>query len=345
MKAYDDTALATAATFIVRDFVCVQPGEQVLITADTASDQSAVHALLRAAVVQSARAAVVTVPQLRYQGALADPYVAEPLKAAMKACDVWLDLTFPYLAGSAAHADAMKAKRMRGLMFHDLDGAGMARMFAAVDFEKLFDLQEAIDNVINGAAGKTCRVTNALGTDVSFTIGRPATRKTRRIVEPGTYTPPGSAVIYPEIETVRGTMVVEAAFHEYFTLLRSPVTLKVDGRIRSVTGGGTDQQVLERALLRAGSGQYGSVIHFSHGFHPMARLHGGSFIESIRAIGCNAIGLGIPWWQPGGGENHPDAVVTMQSMSIDGEPLVRNGALVPRELARLEQVLHESLGK
>ena len=339
MSGSDETRLAVAASFIVRDFLCVKAGEQLVITADTATDPKAVQALLEAAKVSKARAAVLTIPQLPFQGALADPYVAEPLGAAVKSCDVWLDLTFPYLGGSKVHADAMALKRVRCLMFHDLDAGGIARLFAGVEFAKLFDLQEAVDGVVNRSQGKTCRVTNAAGTDVSFKIGRPATRKIRRIDQPGTYTPPGSAVIYPEIESVRGTVVVDAAFHEYFTLLRSQIRMQVDGKIREVTGGGTDLKVMDRALKRAGGGKYGHVIHFSHGFHPAARFHGGSFIESIRAAGCNAIGLGVPWWEPGGGENHPDAVVTMQSMWIDGEPIVREGVMVLPELAKLESQL------
>ena len=317
----------------------MKPGEQLVITADTATDPKAVQALLEAAKVAKARVAVLTIPQLPFQGALADPYVAEPLGAAVKSCDVWLDLTFPYLGGSKVHADTMAQKRARCLMFHDLDAGGIARLFAGVEFARLFDLQEALDGVVNRSLGKDCRVTNAAGTDVSFKIGRPATRKIRRIDQPGTYTPPGSAVIYPEIESVRGTVVVDAAFHEYFTLLRSQIRMLVDGRIREVSGGGTDLKVMDRALKRAGSGKYGHVIHFSHGFHPAARFHGGSFIESIRAAGCNAIGLGVPWWEPGGGENHPDAVVTMQSMWIDGEPIVRDGVMVLPELAKLESQL------
>ena len=344
MSGSDDTRLAVAANFIVRDFMGVKPGESVLITADTASDPLAVKALLEAAKVARGRAAVVTIPQLPYQGALADPYVAEPLEAAVKSCDVWLDITFPYLAGSKAHDAAMKLKRARCLMFHDLDGGGIARLFSGVDFERLFDLQEAIDGLVNRSTGKQCRVSNAAGTDVTFTIGRPATRKIRRVNAPGTYTPPGSAVIYPEIESVRGTVVVDAAFHEYFTLLRSQIRMKVDGRISEVSGGGTELKVMDRALKRAGGGKYGSIIHFSHGFHPAARFHGGSFIESIRAPGNNAVGLGIPWWEPGGGENHPDAVVTMQSMWIGGEQIVRDGVLVPPELAKLETALEPIAG-
>ena len=339
MSGSDETRLAVAANFIVRDFMGVKPGEQMVITADTATDPRAVQALLEAGKVQKARVAVLTIPQVPFQGALADPYIPESVAAAVKHCDVWLDITFPYIAGSKMHAEAMKQNRARCLQFHDLDAGGISRLFAGVDFNRLFDLQEAVDGVVNRSVGKTCRVTNAAGTDLTFTIGRPATKKIRRIDQPGTYTPPGSAVIYPEIESVRGTVVLDAAFHEYFTLLRSQIRMKVNGPIQEVSGGGTDLKVMDRALRRAGGGKYGSIIHFSHGFHPAARFHGGSFIESIRAVGCDAIGLGVPWWVPGGGENHPDGVVTMQSMWIDGTPIVKDGALALPELAALEAKL------
>ena len=337
----DRTALAVAADLIIRDFLCVAPGEQVLITADACSDLQAIGALSNAACVQKARTAVMTIPQLPFQGALSDPFIPEPLVAALKSCDVWLDFTFPYLAGSGAHAEAMKTNRVRSLTFHDLSADGIARLFTGVDFDRLFALQEALDGLITGATGKQGRVTSPSGTDVSFTIGKPATRKIRRTNKPGTYTPPGSAVIYPEPPSVRGTLVIDATFHEYYTLLKSPLHMQVDGRIKEISGGGTDLTVMDRALRRAGGGEYGSIIHFSHGFHPAARFSGDSFIESIRTIGNNAVGLGIPWWEPGGGENHPDAVVSMQSMWIDGEQIVHDGRIVgPARLVTLERELH-----
>lgn len=337
----DESALAVAADVLVRDFMCVRAGEQVLITADAASDTTAVKALLNAARVQGAKAGVFVTPQLPYQGSLADPYISEPLAAAVKSCDVWLDLTFPYMGGSRAHDEAMKAKRARSLLVADLGAAGIARLFGGVDFDRLFALQEALDTLVAEAQGKECRVTCPSGTDVRFTIGKTVTRKLRRTDQPGTYTPPGSAVIYPEIESVRGELVVHAAFHEYHERLFEPFRLKVDGRVRELSGGAGSRSVMERALKRAGGGEYGSVIHFSYGFHPAARLTGESFIEDIRVRGNNAIGLGIPWWLPGGGENHPDAVVLAQSMWIGGREIVGDGVIVgPRDIVRLEQELN-----
>jgi 2,5-dihydroxypyridine 5,6-dioxygenase len=344
-NSVEETRLARAAAFIVCEFLRVRTGEQVLITADTASDSRAVQALFKAASVQRARVSVITIPQLPYQGKLADPFVAEPAAAAVKSCDVWIDITFPYLTGSGMHAEAMALKRVRALHLLDLDGDGIARLFAGVDFEKLFDLQEALDAFIAASTGKQCHITSPSGTDVTFTIGRPATRKTRRIETPGSYMAPGSAVIYPEVETVRGTLVVDAAFHEYYTLLRNQLTIKVDGRIREVGGGGTELKVMERALKRAGGGQYGSIIHFTHGFHPMARFHGGSLAESIRAAGCDAVGLGTPWWEPGGGENHPDALVSMHSLWVDGGQIVHDGALVAPQFAQLESRLEPAFAQ
>jgi leucyl aminopeptidase (aminopeptidase T) len=339
----DDSALARTAHFVLRDVLCLRPGETLVITADTATDPRPARALAATARAAGGLPTVVTMPQLPFQGALSDPFIPEPVAESVRACDVWLDLTFPYMSGSCAHAAAMTSNRVRSLNLLDLGAGGIVRLFGTVDFDRLFALQDALDALIAAAVGREGRVRSPRGTDVRFTIAKPATRKLRHIDRPGTYTPPGSAVIYPEPDSVRGMVVIDAAFHEHYTILRSPITLTVDGRIRDVSGGGADLRILDRALRRAGGGAYGSIIHFSHGFHPAARFTGRSFNEDIRVQGHDAIGFGIPWWLPGGGENHPDGVVTMHSLWIDGEPIADNGALVAPTLARLEQELHGTL--
>jgi len=339
-NSVDASVLAVAADLIIRDYLCVKSGEQVLITADAATDPRGVWALFEAARVQKAIPSVVTIPQLPYQGSLSDPYIPEVAVAAGMSCDVWIDMTFPYMSGSKAHSEAMKKNRTRSLNLLDLGAGGISRLFAEVNFDRLFELQGALDELIGGAVGKECHITDTSGTDVRFTIGKMATKKLRHMTQPGTFTPPGSAVIYPEVDSVKGVVVTHAAFHKYFTLLKTPMRFKVDGQIREVTGGGSDLRLMEESLRRAAGGQFGKIIHFSHGFHPAAQFDGRSFNENIRVPGNNAIGFGIPWWQPGGGENHPDGVVTNHSISIDGRQIVRDGALVdPPELVKLEQAL------
>jgi 2,5-dihydroxypyridine 5,6-dioxygenase len=346
MTNVDEFGLITAANLIVRDFMCVQEDEQVVITSDSCSDRRGIMALFNAARAVTPKTIILTIPQMPFQGALSDPYIPQTVALAVQNCDVWLDLTFPYMSGSNAHAVAMKSNKVRCLQAADLGAPGIQRLFGAVDFDLLFQVQEAFDTLVTAAVGKTCQVTNARGTDVSFTIARPATRKLRRANVSGTYTPPGSAVIYPEIESVKGVVVLEASFHEYHTLLKTPIRVEVDGPIQKVSGGGSDIRVFERALSRASGGSLGSIIHFSHGFHPTARFEGRSFIEDIRAPGNDAVGFGIPWWQPGGGENHPDGVVTTQSMWIDGQQIVDTGVICgPPRLAQLERNLQASIKK
>jgi leucyl aminopeptidase (aminopeptidase T) len=165
-------------------------------------------------------------------------------------------------------------------------------------------------------------------------------KKLRRIQKPGINAPPGSAMIFPEPDSVRGVVVIEAAMHEFYTILKAPIHITVDGQIQSVSGGGSDLPIWERSLLRAGNGQYGRIIHLSYGFHPAARFTGQSFNEDIRVKGMAAVGFGIPWWEPGGGENHPDGVVPAQSLWIDGRQIIRDGNIIePQNLAKAAREL------
>jgi hypothetical protein len=317
-----------AANVLLRDHFGVQPGESVVLTADDRSDGELVRALADTAAAIGARPCVLSIPQLPFQGSLSDPYISLSVEAAVKESDVWLDLTFPYMAGSGAFDRAMEHKRSRYLLIGDTSAMGFARLYASVEFDALFDLQLAADGFFREVEGTRCRVTSKAGTDFSFVMGRPATRKERRATNPGAQTIPGSAIFYPELDTVQGTIVLDAVFHEYYTALRDPLVLEVDGRIRSVSGGSA-ATAMDRALRRAGRGEYGNVIHVTVGLNPGAVHSGRSFMEDIRVIGCNAIGLGLPWWLPGGGENHPDGVVMNQTLQVGDRTIVSDGMPTP----------------
>ncbi len=333
--AIDNARRMRGARALVEDHMQVRAGESVLITADTASDMAAVNAIFDAAATLGSRPMISVIPQLPFQGKLADPYLPTALQAAMLEADVWIDLTHPFMAGSDAHDRAMKGNRLRALGAGGMDSAALARLYGAIDLDSLFEVQSALDALIGDAGGKTCRVTDDIGTDVSFVLAPRGQAKKRRADGPGMNTVPGSVVMLPELQSVRGTLRLVAAMHEHYTALQRPLTLEVDGRIQRIVEQGPDAQILDRALRRAGRGDYGYVIHFSYGLHPAARFGGKCFIEDIRAIGANAIGLGMPWWEPGGGENHPDGVVLRQSLSIDGQPIIERGMVVwPEALAR-----------
>jgi len=337
--------LAAAADVLVRDYMAVRPGENMLITADTAGDAAVWQAILTAAQQADARVALLLLPQLPFQGRLADPYLTPPLSGAVLASDVWIDLTFPYLAGSELYDDAMKTNRVRYFLGGDMTADGLARLFGRVDLDNYYAVHKAFDALINSAIGQPMRITDRAGTDVEFKLGKRGFEKPRRGDRPGSYLVPGSCTMFPEVESVRGQIRVGSVFHEYYTALAEPMTLEIDGKIKALHGGGNERFVADRALRRAAGGEYGYIIHFTHGIHPAARVTGKSFIEDMRARGNNAIGMGLPWWEPGGGENHPDAILYMQSIELDGQQIVEDGAIVgPPALAKVADELEPFFG-
>ena len=322
-----DDAL-TAARRLLGDHMALTKGESVLVTADTASDPAAIEALMNAAALLGGQPVVAVMAPLPFQGTLADPFIPKSIAAAAEACDVWIDLCFPYVAGSHMHDHAVRKGGVRFLLASGLSADGIARIYGA-DLDRLYKVQSALDRMAAEAIGAECRITSRAGSDVAFVMGKPGYLKPRQAKKTGSYTPPGSAVFFPDPESVRGKIVIETVFHEYYVQLRKPVEIEIDGRIRSLSGGGNESRVMDRALKRAGGGDYGYVIHFTHGFHSGARA-GDSLIEDIRVVGNDSAGLGLPWWAPGGGENHPDGILTMQTVVIDGTEVVRDGIWLGR---------------
>lgn len=327
------------ARAMVDDYLAVQEGENVLVTADTASDMVAAEAILAASEAAGAKATLAIIPQLPFQGTLADPYIPEPLAGAAQSCDVWIDLCFPYLAGSTVCDQTLIAGRVRYLMITGMSGAGIDRLFAGADHDLMHKVQEGMYDIFQTGAGRAGHITTDDGTDVHFTLAETGPRKPQHIQNPGMYFPPGSVAFTPEIESVRGIIVLKSVFHEYYVPQLEPLTIEVDGPVIGVSGGGAEVFPLERSLLRAGGGEYGHIIHFTHGLHPAARP-GMGLLEDIRTWGNNAIGMGKPFWVPGGGENHPDGLINKQSLWIDGEKIVDSGDIVsPPELAQLANEL------
>jgi 2,5-dihydroxypyridine 5,6-dioxygenase len=264
---------------------------------------------------------------LPFQGGLADKYLPEPAVAATQNTDVWIDLCMPYIAGSKAYDEAVNNDRTRYFLGADIQAGGLTRIFGMVDLDKLFGLTNQFAALVARSNGREVLITSNLGTEVRFTLASPEGLAISKATRPGGYFVPGTVVFIPELETVKGKVVCEAAFHEYYTTMPEPLVFHVDGKIRAISGGGSERKVMDRALKRAGNGEYGNVVHFSCGHHPAARFTGTSFIEDQRVTGCDAVGLGLPAWLPGGGENHPDGVMKEQSIWIGGEQIMDDGVI------------------
>lgn len=330
--------LTRAADALVKQHFGVRPGESVLVTADSHTEHTLLSAIADAVAGAGAKLHLATAPPLPFQGALSDPYVPDSLKAAAVASDVWFDFCFPYHAGSGAHSAAMDAGRCRYALLAIPHADSFERLYGCVDFPAMMEFNVALAELFAEAAGEQVRFTCPRGTDVTFTLDKLKTMRQRVCDRPGMHTVPGTQSAYPLKETVKGTIVIQALFDEYYRLLRKPITIQADGKISSFSGGGTeDVPSFDRALRRASpDGDYGYFIHFTLGFHPGTMLSGRCFIEDIRIPGSNAIGMGLPWWEKGGGENHPDGIVLDQSFWLGDMQIVDEGKVVgPGNLKKL----------
>lgn len=243
---------------------------------------------------------------------------------------VWIDLTLPYVAGSHAFDVALAKGVVRYNLAVGMDADALACLYGRVDLDALYEVQSALEALATEAQqeGLECRITTPLGTDVRFCLARPSFSKPRRATKGGIYSVPGNLFMTPDLDSVKGRIVIECAYHEYYTRLHEPMTVVVDGAIRAVEGGGNDQRLMNRALRRACGGDLGYVIHLTHAFNPAARYQGRNLLEDVRAAGCDAVGFGRPWWEPGGGENHPDGVMSRQSFWIGDRQVASDGAFI-----------------
>ena len=330
MSMLSSPRLLRAADHLVKESFAVRPGESVLITADPLTEHRLLDAVAGSVARAGARPLIALAPQLPYQGGLSDPYVADNLKAAMAASDVWFDFCFPYHAGSGAHSAAMAGDRCRYALISLSSADSFERLYGCVDFPAMVDFNMALAEFLGEAAGERVRFTCPRGTDVTLTLDKMKTARRRINDHPGIYTVPGAQGFYPVAGSVEGRIVIQALFDEYYRVLRDPITIHADGKIRTFDGGGAeDRTSFDRALRRAGGdGVYGGFVHFTFGFHPGAMPTRSQFIEDIRVPGTNAIGMGLPWWEPGGGENHPDGIVFDQSLWVGDQQLARDGVLV-----------------
>lgn len=316
---------------LLKDVLCVNEGENVVVTTDGNADADVAKALQIGAHLLGAKPVLVVLdPPLPLQGLLADPFIPEPVLAAVERADLWFDLTMPYLAGSKAFDLVMQQGRGRYFLGAGLNTQAAIRLYGRIDLNALFSLCDSFQQVFDSAGGNDIRITSPAGTDVTFqTLQIPKTDafQITRATRPGGYFPPGVAAFVPDPRTVKGTIVIEAVLHDYYAVLPEPISLELDGKIQSAKGGGTEFPAMDRALRRAANGGYGDIVHFSCGMHTEARFTGTSFHEDTRVVGTNAVGFGLPPGTPGGGENHPDGVIRNQSIWIGDEQIVDNGTV------------------
>ncbi|HKW43683.1 MAG TPA: aminopeptidase, partial [Thermoplasmata archaeon] len=323
-----DERIRRAATVLIRDYIRMKRGENVLVYADAGSDESVVQATVDAVEARGGNPVEVW---YRIKGPPGTEPPA-PMEAAMKSADVLIEYARTYLITTKAFERAMDAGA-RHLCLTAMDGDMMIRCIGNVSLPAMKAFGNALLRMTIGA--KDVRVTSSAGTDVRFSIGkRPVLLDTGECVVPGRDCYLGGQISWAAIErTIEGTVVLDGTVWppDETAPLKEPIRVDLrHGRITSIEGGGS-ADILSQWFKHFRDKRMYNVAHFCYGFNPGARISG-RILEDERAFGVFVPGFGSQMASFKGGftlaKSHVDGVMRSPTVVVDGEEIERDGRFV-----------------
>jgi leucyl aminopeptidase (aminopeptidase T) len=321
---------------LVEEFFPIEPGENVVITADTQSDWRVVQETARAVYALGATPTVVVHPTTDFP--TSDP--PDPVAGALQATDAWIEFESSYLLYSGAWEKAMQAGVRYLAIAGDVDG--LVRMVGRVDHDAVVNLGVKLVGLSDEAS--EMHITSDEGTDLRFRVD-PAKSQSRDVFESedegersgrrgSTQVAPGQASVGHVSGSIQGTIVFDGALAPPFEVgvLRQPVRLEVtEDRITRISGG-PEARTFERWL--AGfqhQGMY-EIAHCTYGFNPGVTRCKGDIAHDERVFGCMEFGIGAAW---AGAPGHSDGTVLYPTVWADDVQLEENGRYVHPALAEL----------
>lgn len=312
--------LERAVAAVVRDCLGVREGETVLVVCNPAT--IGLGERLRAEAGRAGADGVLCLMAERETHSTEPP---APVAAAMAAADVVLAPTVQ----SLSHTVARKAATEAGVRIATLPGATeemLARVMSA-DMEALRRRGAAIAALLT--RGSEARITGANGTDLRLGLGdREAIADDGDLTAPGAFgnLPCGEGFIAPVEGTSEGTLVVDGGIAT-IGRLAEPVRLTIEGGQLVAANGAAGDRLLE--LLGAGGEGGTNVAELGIGTNERAILTG-EVLEDEKILGTCHVAFGASAAIGGTVQVpvHLDCVVMKPDVSVDGEPLVRDGELL-----------------
>jgi leucyl aminopeptidase (aminopeptidase T) len=319
--------LARASHRLIHEVLDVQPGQQVLITADTQSDRRVVESNARAV---HAAGAVPTVLNYPTQ---ARPQMEPPpvITAAAINADVWIEHAVAFVMYSRAWHEA----RSHGTQYYSgrgLDVDGMVRCIGEQQIDLLVEFGRVIEEIITNS--RRMRVTSSAGTEIHFENKEAKSGSFKMKTNPQK-TPvmlAGQVSWEPLEGTLQGRIVGDGTLYPppEVGLLHHPVELTITGgRIRTITGG-KEASMLQGWLNQLDDPELYRIAHVSIGFNPGIRIPTGRLIEDERAFGDMDFGWGAWVDRPAAG--HFDLSCRKVSSWADEKQILDEGQIVHPDL-------------
>jgi 2,5-dihydroxypyridine 5,6-dioxygenase len=191
---------------------------------------------------------------------------------------------------------------------------------------------------------KVVKITNAAGTNIVFENDPARPFANEHIAEtPGGHFLTGQIGWAPREESINGTMAFDGAIsgggEADIGRVSEPVVYKVEkGQIKEIRGG-KEAKIVKRWFEKLGDPNMYVAAHVCYGFNPNAKL-GFSTTEDERVWGCTEWGFGYQGPMYSGGKprvaaSHIDGICLDCSVSLDGQPITKDGEVVHPQLGEL----------
>jgi leucyl aminopeptidase (aminopeptidase T) len=318
--------LAASARKLVENVMLTKPGENLVISADTACDMRVVQATAAAAHAAGAVPTVVMYP-LRKTAVMEPP---PPVAGAIRHADVWVEYAVAYILHTRAYKEALK-NGARYICLTGMDAMMMVNTIGRIKYDKVLRLGRLLCEIVQKA--NRVEIYSPAGTHlVAFNQGR-RTRQSGKLAD--TKGEPimlaGQISWCPVEETINGKLVFDGALWPPAELgkLHQPVELTVkDGTVTKVEGG-SQAKTFEQWLRAFNDPTMYSIAHYSLGFNPGVTKPSGRIVEDERIFGCIEMGMGSQGAQIMGktwsSASHTDGVVLNPTIVLDGVVMERDG--------------------
>lgn len=321
--------LARAARKLVEQVMLAKPGENVVITADTATDWRVVEATAKAAFAAGAVPTVVWY-DTRPTACVEPP---APVAGAVARAEVWIEFAYAYILYTPAFKEAIAAGA-RYICLTGMDTEMMVKTIGRVDYPKMIALGETLKRLMEAA--DEVRVTSPGGTDLlAYNRGRKVRHSGRVADIKGYPIMLGGQISWcPMEETIKGRLVFDGALWPpaEIGLLRSPVALTLERGVVTKIEGGVEAQILERWMRSCNDEKMFWLAHYSLGFNPGVTKPTGRIVEDERVFGCIEFGLGTQGAQlmakTWSAASHTDGIVLNPSIVLDGVAIEKDGVYV-----------------
>lgn len=339
-NTYLSFEVTNAALKLVRDFMLVKEGENVVITADTSADFRVVEAVAGAAYSVGANPVIIHYPTSGK--AFEEPI--RPVADAVEHADVWIELAYY----CSMHTPCFKKALENGARFTCLNGMDVIMLVntvGRVNYDVLIEFGEYLTDKVHRS--NEVIVTDKNGTNlVGYNQGRGVKHSGQRATKKGYPVMLGGQVSWcPVEETINGKLIFDAALFPPDTLglLNSNVELTLENGVVTKIEGGKDAAIFEKWLSKFNDPNMFRLAHYSIGFNPGVTKPTGRIVEDERLFGCIEMGIGSQGASLMGAcwdaASHTDGIVSKPTILLDGYKLEENGIYVDPEARKFCKAL------